>query len=71
MKKNRKISLDVDALRVDSFPTDGGDGDARGTVHGLQLLSNGCVSGYPTCASACSETDGIRICKSCGPCCYE
>jgi hypothetical protein len=28
-------------------------------------------SGQATCASACSATNGVAACKSCGPCCYE
>ena len=67
----KKIRLNVEALRVQSYSTTGAEGPEGGTVHGLQEPTIVVCSGYATCASACSETDGIRICKSCGPCCYE
>jgi hypothetical protein len=44
----------MDALKVSSFPTS----------------SDGQNALVPTdIGSAVSETDGIAICKSCGPCC--
>ena len=68
----RKIRLDLDALAVQSYPTTPERGERHGTVYGWEatLLVEGC-SGHATCASACSATDGVAICKSCGPCCYE
>ena len=76
----RKIRLDLDALEVESFPTADGDGE-RGTVLAQQSIfqcsvadtcfGNPTCLGHATCACACSETDGVRICKSCGPSCYE
>lgn len=48
------IRLNIDALKVSSFTTQ----------DGAQLTM------LPTdIGSAVSETDGIAICKSCGPCC--
>jgi len=76
----RKIRLDMDALQVDSFPIPSGRGDDRGTVHGrgslyvctnFETCAGATCLGDATCASACSETYGGAICKSCGPCCYE
>ena len=61
----KKIRLDIDALRVQSCPTTDAEWPEGGTVDGHQY------SGYATCASACSATNGIVICKSCGPCCIE
>ncbi len=69
----KKVRLDLDALSVQSYPTTTRRGDARGTVYGWEVsrLADGCASGNATCLSACSATNGIVICKSCGPCCYE
>jgi hypothetical protein len=67
----KKIRLNVEALRVQSYSTTGAEWPEGGTVHGQQQATILVCSGYATCASACSATDGIRICKSCGPCCYE
>ena len=61
----RKVKLDLESLAVESFPTVDLDAAGRGTVHGQDQLS-----GYVTCGCACSETDGVRVCKSCGPSCY-
>lgn len=67
----KKIRLDVDALEVASFPVSEDGETPKGTVRALEtLMINGC-SGQVTCASACSWTNGIAACKSCGPCCYE
>lgn len=67
----RKIRLNVEELRVQSYATTGGEWVDGGTVHGQQLATVLACSGHVTCASACSETDGVAACKSCGPCCYE
>ena len=67
----KKIRLDVEALRVQSYSTTGSEEPGGGTVHGLQQATVLVCSGYATCASACSETNGVNICKSCGPCCVE
>jgi hypothetical protein len=67
----KKIRLDVDALRVQSYPTTDAEWPEGGTVDGHQQATVLVCSGYATCASACSETNGINICKSCGPCCVE
>jgi hypothetical protein len=67
----KKIRLDVEALQVQSYPTTGAAPGEGGTVHGQQLGTIVVCSGHVTCASACSETDGVHACKSCGPCCDE
>lgn len=59
----KKVQLKVEELHVQSYPTTGAEWAEGGTVHGQQ------VSGVVTCASACSATDGVRVCKTCGPCC--
>lgn len=54
----RKIQLDPDALEVRSFMT-------------TRWQDTPCNEFAPTdfCGSAVSETNGVAICKSCGPCC--
>lgn len=52
----KKIRLDMDALRVDSFATATVDG-ARGTVQGHQTRG-----GRPTCAATCTNTQPIVSC---------
>jgi hypothetical protein len=49
------IRLNVDALKVNSFTTT--DDAAQNAFAPTDL------------GSAVSETDGVAICKSCGPCC--
>jgi hypothetical protein len=51
------IRLNVDAIEVKSFAT---------TKH-ENLKSNLAPTDF--CGSAASETNGVYICKSCGPCC--
>lgn len=53
------IRLDVEALEVRSFATTK-----------FEALKTD-VRAAPTdfCGSAVSETNGVYICKSCGPCC--
>ena len=67
----KKIRLSVEELRVQSYSTTLEAEWAAGTVHARQLGTVLGCSGHVTCASACSETDGVAACKSCGPCCYE
>ena len=62
-----KIRMDLDELRVESFSTTAPEETQRGTVHGYELTA--ACSGYLTCASACSMTNGVAVCKTCGPCC--
>ncbi len=50
------IRLNVDALEVKSFATTEQD-----------ETNSSLAESYIT--SAVSETDGVRQCKSCGPCC--
>lgn len=47
----KKIRLDVDALRVESFPTANGDADARGTVRGHTGAD--CGSARSFCDTGC------------------
>lgn len=51
------IRLNVDAIEVKSFTT---------TKH-ENLKSDLAPTGF--CGSAVSETNGVNLCKSCGPCC--
>jgi hypothetical protein len=61
----RKLQLDLESLHVTSFATTPDRAPARGTVHGLEQL----LEDSATAASACSWTNGVFACKSCGPCC--
>ena len=47
----RKIQLDVDALKVESFPTSEGEAEKRGTVHGHNSFRGTCQE---TCQSTCA-----------------
>jgi hypothetical protein len=67
----KKIRLNIERLQVQSYPTTEPQWTKAGTVHGQQQATVLVCSGHATCASACSETNGVVICKSCGPCCYE
>ena len=73
----RKISLDVNALQVESFETDSEDGTKRGTVHGYltQIGCPGtqntcnqtrcgqqCLSGWRPCQPTDAWTDGQMMC---------
>ena len=53
----RKISLDLNALRVESFDTSGGDAKERGTVHGNSYVNSDqtcpCPNTYVTCETEC------------------
>ena len=66
----RKISLDVNALRVESFETEMDDAGKRGTVHGNVSLftcpptgcGKDCLSGWRPCQPTDAWTDGERMC---------
>lgn len=64
---SKKMRMRLDELQVESYPTSAAGEAAGGTVHGHGVTA--VCSGVATCLSACSETDGVHICKSCGPCC--
>jgi hypothetical protein len=53
----KTIQLDIEALEVKSFST---------TRH-EDLTCDLAPTDF--CGSAVSETNGVAICKSCGPCC--
>jgi hypothetical protein len=63
----KKLSLDLDALQVETFDTAAGDGTARGTVRGND-------SPFPTFTETMVEstTDPNQqcMCQSGGPCVY-
>ena len=66
----QKLRLDMDELNVQSYPTTGDASVIGGTVRGHEGVTTLAeCSGYVTCASACSGTDGVRVCKTCSPCC--
>jgi hypothetical protein len=50
----RKLSLDVDALAVESFETDGGAHEARGTVEANAVPC--------TCAKTCACPSALYYC---------
>lgn len=59
----RKIQLNVDTLEVKSFTTSAdavGTEEERALIDGLRFITE---------MSACSWTNGVAVCKSCGPCC--
>jgi hypothetical protein len=66
----RKISLDVNALRVESFDTEGDKSSARGTVHGhlsqftcpRTQCGQECLSGWRPCQPTDAWTDGQMMC---------
>jgi hypothetical protein len=71
----RKIKLDVDTLRVESFDTAEQDAEQRGTVRGNFTRYGGtcvqtqcgaqCPSGPNPCEGSYAFTDGIAVCP-CG-----
>jgi hypothetical protein len=68
----KKITLDVDALEVESFAAEAGPGGKRGTVHGHITLrcpsptSFYCTLGYNTCDQAsCVDTCGYPYKPAC------
>ena len=53
----RKLTLDLDRLAVESFPTTASDGALRGTVRGAELLATRelyCTNG-DTCRTSCGR----------------
>ncbi|HEU4886117.1 MAG TPA: hypothetical protein VFT45_28015 [Longimicrobium sp.] len=77
----RKISLNVNELRVDSFQTEKDGGDKRGTVHGYLTqfgcpgtqytcdqtrCGNQCLSGWRPCQPTDAWTDGQMMCQCAG-----
>ncbi|WP_420130617.1 pinensin family lanthipeptide [Longimicrobium sp.] len=76
----RKISLNVNELRVESFETEKDDKEKQGTVHGhaTQLLGcqvtnagytqcgQQCLSGWRPCQPTDAWTDGERMCYCAG-----
>ncbi|HEU4452650.1 MAG TPA: hypothetical protein VFR81_06295 [Longimicrobium sp.] len=60
----RKLSLDLDGIRVETFETDGTAG-ARGTVHGrFGVAALAGDSPLASCVHSCEDT----ICYSCDTC---
>jgi hypothetical protein len=63
----RKLHLDLDNLQVASFATTPAETPARGTVRGLDDAGMQAVLDMAaTGTSACSWTDGVVACKTCG-----
>ncbi|HEU0053457.1 MAG TPA: hypothetical protein VFQ39_09785 [Longimicrobium sp.] len=71
----RKISLDVNALRVESFDTENGTDAKRGTVRGYVTLAacpvtnagqtqcgQQCLSGWRPCQPTDAWTNGEMMC---------
>lgn len=69
----RKSSLDVKTLKVESFETESGNAETRGTVHGNALRTQGptfcatmcgaeCPSGPVPCEGSAAWTDGMAAC---------
>lgn len=53
MNARKKMRLDPDLLRVDSFDTAAVEGEARGTVHGQALSMAYCTMPVDACSSKC------------------
>jgi hypothetical protein len=70
----RKISLDVTALRVESFETVDEKAKERGTVHGhvsqftcpQTMCGQECLSGWRPCQPTDAWTNGDRMCYCAG-----
>jgi len=70
----RKVSLDIDALQVESFDTEGGGAEERGTVRGyftrfdayptcrVTYCGAECPSGPHPCEGSYAYTDGMAVC---------
>lgn len=76
----RKISLDVDDLRVESFETVGDDGETRGTVQAYYSRPTECPqtqcgaecpSGWSDCEASIAWTDGYAVCRCYTHVCVE
>lgn len=50
----RKLTLDVDRLAVESFPTTPAEGAERGTVHAMATRALYCTNG-DTCRTSCGR----------------
>lgn len=64
----KKLTLDLNALEVQSFATDPAEPN-RGTVHGEQQCTcpSACTCpGCPTCDETCPETCAGFTCATCG-----
>lgn len=61
----KKLALDLDAIRVETFETDGRV-DARGTIHGRQDLAYAVVGDSPlaSCVASCDDS----VCATCDTC---
>ena len=65
----KKIRLELDRLRVESFATDAAQLPRAGTVHahsGSNVPCCGTVAGLESCAAGCTHGD---ICSN--PCTYD
>lgn len=69
----RKISLDVGALKVESFETANGEGEKQGTVQGFALptrpptmCGQDCLSGWRPCQPTDAWTNGQVMCYCAG-----
>jgi hypothetical protein len=60
----RKISLNVNELRVESFDTGDGGSTKRGTVHGYVTQLYGCMTNVNTCITNAGYTQCGQQCLS-------
>jgi len=59
----RKLTLDLDALAVNSFATTPGEGAAGGTVHGAESPTTPPVDNC-TCAASCACPSAYFYCNT-------
>ena len=59
----KKVQLDIDRLRVETFETESADGAERGTVHGHWSQPGTCDARVATCqyGGSCGAGCGTRI----------
>lgn len=62
----QKLRLDLDALDVDSFATDGGRQTPRGTVHGQDSTGSWFTVGQVSCYGDCMTRE-YDTCHEAGP----
>ena len=63
MEERKKVRLDLDVLRVDSFETTAAEA-ARGTVHGYLIYTQYCTYDPSVCSTSCPKTVPETACST-------